>query len=303
MRVPELWSSDLHACHVFPLLGFALMRKALSEWPIRFNDRAQRRDKPEITFVIPHRGADRVPLLLATLQTILSQHGVALECIVVEQNTKSELAELPDGVRYIHLPHPTDPSGWYKSWAFNVGVSAARADVVVCHDGDLLVPCDYGREILKFLLNGDFEVVHLQRFLFCLNRGDTERLMDSKSLQHSSAPERVRQSWQGGTLAIKKESFFKIGGYDEDFVGWGGEDNEFYDRCTTLNAWRYGYLPFLHLWHEPQSAKFSQESEHNLRHMYDLLDQPPSQRIARLKTRQSLVRFQNQVSVGDSLHG
>ena len=43
-----------------------------------------------------------------------------------------------------------------------------------------------------------------------------------------------------------------IGGFDEGFVDWGGEDDEFYDRCGLLGHCRSGYLPFLHLWHPPQ---------------------------------------------------
>ncbi len=74
--------------------------------------------------------------------------NVAVEVIVVEQGVEQEAEGLPGSVQYIHLPHPQDPEGWYKSWAFNVGVSQAQADIVVCHDGDILVPTHYADEII-----------------------------------------------------------------------------------------------------------------------------------------------------------
>jgi GT2 family glycosyltransferase len=59
----------------------------------------------------------------------------------------------------------------------------------------------------------------------------------------------------GGSLAVDRETFFAIGGFDEAFVGWGGEDNEFWERAQSRKVWPYGYLPLIHLWHEAQPEK------------------------------------------------
>ncbi len=59
----------------------------------------------------------------------------------------------------------------------------------------------------------------------------------------------------GGSIALSRDAFHAIGGYDESFVGWGGEDNEFWERAQTRRVWPYGYLPFVHLWHAPQPEK------------------------------------------------
>ena len=56
-------------------------------------------------------------------------------------------------------------------------------------------------------------------------------------------------------VAVAREAYLRIGGHDEAFLGWGGEDNEFYDRCRLLRFHPWGYLPFLHLWHAPQPGK------------------------------------------------
>jgi glycosyltransferase involved in cell wall biosynthesis len=278
------WSNDIYAAHVFPWIGRRLMNQALAQWPIRIKSPKATEEKPEISFIIPHRGVERLPLLRTVIGSIFAQTDIPIECIVVEQNKRKE-AEFPSCVRHIHLPHPTDAEGWYKSWAFNVGVAAAKADIVVCHDGDILVPDSYEREITRHLRDGGYEAVHLQRFLFCLGSTDTQDLLSAGVLARNVTPERVRQNWQGGTLAIRKDAFEKIGGYDERFVGWGGEDNEFYDRCRILRNWRFGYLPFVHLWHPPQAEKVSLDSCGNLDLLNRLLEISKEERIAALKSK------------------
>jgi hypothetical protein len=42
---------------------------------------------------------------------------------------------------------------------------------------------------------------------------------------------------------------------DESFVGWGGEDNEFWERAQGLRVWPWTNLPLIHLWHDAQPGK------------------------------------------------
>ena len=279
------WSSALHACNVFPLLGRWLMRRALADWPISFMTRQSSAGRPRVSFLIPHRGKDREPLLRLTLASILAQQGVAVECILVEQSASRDIGPLPAGVRYIHLPHPTDRRSWRKSWAYNVGAAAAQADILVCHDGDILVPEGYAAEICRLFDSSDWEVAHLQRFLFYLGPEATRALVANGPLS-PVIPADVRQNWCGGTLAIRKAAYAAIGGFDERFVDWGGEDNEFFDRCGALKQFAFGYVPFIHLWHPPQANKFGPGRDRAVAFMHDRLALPVAQRIAELRSRQ-----------------
>lgn len=252
----DMWSSDLHACLVYPTVGRWIMRRALQQWPISFTNRQDSSAKPDVSFVIPHRGLARMPLLQRVIRSVLAQDDVAVECVVVEQSESLELHGLPEEVRNIHLPHPEDPDTWRKSWALNVGVAAARAEIVVCHDGDILVPSAYASEIVRHLREGPFDVAYLQRFLFYLTQSASNEGNIEATLRTGDC-ESVHQNWVGGTFAIRRSAFLEIGGMDESFVGWGGEDNEFHDRCSLLRRCTFGYLPFVHLWHPPQPTKVS----------------------------------------------
>ncbi len=277
------WSSDLHACRILPWLGRHMAKIALQEWPVSFQSPGCISHTPKVSFVIPHRGRERLPLLRATILSILAQVDVPVECIVVEQDHHQQLRErdLPRGTRLLHRLHPTDPAAWHFSWAFNEGTRAARADILVFHDGDILVPAGYAREIVRWLDQG-WDAVYLQRILFCMNSTDTQSLCTSGVLSARWTPERVRQNWKGGTRAVRRSCFEAVGGFDESFTDWGGEDVELFDRLLAFRVYRYGYLPFVHVWHPPQAAKNDARRQENLSRLNNCLLIPREKRIAML---------------------
>jgi hypothetical protein len=44
--------------------------------------------------------------------------------------------------------------------------------------------------------------------------------------------ERIKDTW--GTVLCSRKGFADAGGYDEAFVGWGGEDDDLYERLKLL---------------------------------------------------------------------
>ena len=257
VRCDWQWTSDLHIAKVFPSLGRQLMNRALRDWPIGFRkERLAQNSAVEVTFIIGHRGMQRLPHLLLTLQSVAAQRNLSFECIVVEQSATPEVKDcLPPWVRYIHTPLPSAEMPYCRAWAFNVGARLAKGELLVLHDNDMLMPRDYASEHLARVRKG-YEVVSLKRFIFFLTQRHSDRLMDGTELMLDEAPQSIMQNAEGGgSLAITREAYFAIGGFDESFVGWGGEDNEFWERAQTRRLWPYGYLPLLHLWHPAQPGK------------------------------------------------
>ena len=59
------------------------------------------------------------------------------------------------------------------------------------------------------------------------------------------------------STAVTKLAFKRIGGCDEQFEGWGGEDLEFLDRLKVTKLFPGSYAPGVHLWHAPAPKKES----------------------------------------------
>jgi GT2 family glycosyltransferase len=251
------WTSDLHIANIFPSLGRIFMQRALKDYPIALKDAPEKLpENPDISFIIGHRGLERLPHLLLTLRSIAAQSDVSLECIVVEQSISEEVkASLPSWVRYIHTPLPRPNLPYCRSWALNVGAKEAKGKLLVLHDNDFLVSRSYASELMKESARGS-EVINLKRFIFYLSEKHTERMLRENKLYFDEPPERIVQNLEaGGSVAISRDAYFAIGGFDESFVGWGGEDNEFWDRAQTRKVCPFGYLPLIHLWHSSQPDK------------------------------------------------
>jgi hypothetical protein len=278
------WTSDLHAPKHLPWLGRWLAVRALADHPIRRRPLPETpQGPPEVSFIIGHRGKERLAHLLATIETIAAQRDVSIECIVVEQEQESTLGvRLPSWVRHIHTPPPAADMPYCRSWAFNVGARHARGNLLILHDNDILVPADYAVESARRVRQG-FEVVNLKRFVFYLGREHSDAFLANCAGLAARAAESISQNCEGGaSIAITRDAYASIGGMDESFIGWGGEDNEFWARALTLRAWEYAYLPLIHLWHPTQPGKQHRDNP-TLQHYWSVSAIPAPDRIATLR--------------------
>jgi hypothetical protein len=277
------FTSDLHIAKVYPSAGKRLMRFALEDWPIG-QGKAPRdpHETPRVSFVIGHRGAERLPHLLATLRTIAAQEGATVECIVVEQSAAREIAtSLPPWVRYLHTPVPRAGYPYNRAWTLNAGVRIARGEVVVLHDNDMLVPRRYASELLARVGEG-WRFLDLKRFTFYLPEEETARFFAGARLR--PWPSTIVQNLRGASVAATREAYLAIGGFDEEFVGWGGEDNDFWERAEAHGGvYDFGYLPFVHLAHPPQPEKLIGDAAPAVKRFRDLQHVPPRERIERLR--------------------
>lgn len=280
-----LWpyTSRLSAVEEWRFLGRRLLKRLLRSH--NFTGIAERHpvENPLVSIIIGHRGIERLPLLLATISSVASQKDIDLECIIVEQDVDSRIKEhIPGWVKYIHQNNPYANDSYNRSSAFNYGVRHAKGSILLLHDNDMLLPEMYCSDI-KRLIHAGYEVVNPKRFVFYLSKEDTDSVLASFDNLRSCCPDYVVQNLEaGGSVAITKRAYMQIGGMDESFIGWGGEDNEFWSRCSQVKKWIWGYAPIIHLWHRSQPQK-GEANNVNVAKAKTLLYEPVEERTRILK--------------------
>ena len=277
-----MWTSELTVCRVFPGTAVRLCRRCFLDWPLGgvSADGFENRSEPRISVIITVGGELRSPALMAVLSSLLTQTMREFEVIVVEQSNDSTLAaKLPPGVRYRCFPEVPGLKGFNKSRLMNEGVRLARAPWVLLHDADIMVPGGYLEAILARAKAG-WEAVRPIRFLFYLDSAQSDSLAAGDGLP--SEVEQVIHNFPGGSTAMRRDMYWMIGGHDERFCGWGGEDSEFMVRLRTCRLFPGHYAPAFHLWHPPAPEK--QSGDRNQALLDQQMALPVEDRIRRLQT-------------------
>jgi hypothetical protein len=236
------------------------------------SSRLQENDRPEVLVVIPFRDRGpgrRLRNLLACLQALRDQSAprAFYHVVVVEtdETPRWRDAVLPYTDHYLFA---YKPGTFNKSWAVNVGVVGApgRADIVCILDADALVDRDFVvRNADRFRRPG--VMGHLSyRNMWCLDETSTCRAIDQRLWQEGGQvdPEGLRafvlRRPPGCCVWVRASAFHRIGGMDERFEGWGGEDNDFAYRMDINSAFDHYHDPLLHMYH-PSSAVLREDGE------------------------------------------
>lgn len=247
-------SSCLTVARIFPDVGKRLLRHVLKEWPVRFvgGAVATASGTPVISIVIPIAGPSRMAQFRLTLAAARAQVGVNSEVVVVEQWPDATLRDsLPADVRYLHQPVAVDAE-FNKSKALNAGAEAATGGSLVLLDADIVLPERFASECMQALAS--VEAVRPARWIFYLDREASERVMSGLDFQASCGVESIVSNTPM-PIALRRSTYWNIGGHDEAYEGWGGEDTEFLDRLRTRPISEGGWMPVLHAWHAPAAKK------------------------------------------------
>ncbi|MBF5004250.1 galactosyltransferase-related protein [Diaphorobacter caeni] len=202
--------------------------------------------------------------LLTTVQWLAAE-APAAKLLVIEQDSYPRLTGT--------LPHPEhqvqfayNPHGFNKAWGLNVVACMARTPVLVFTDADLIVPGS-----LRSIIDACAQQAPIAK-----PYDDVRDLTEAESARvhqghygveppssPSGKPGREAIGEQlplcGGMFAIRSDAFFHIGGWDERFVGWGGEDDAMsvkLQRAQMQVVVQAGTA--LHLWHPRATAHIDQ---------------------------------------------
>lgn len=202
---------------------------------------------PRISCVIPFREINRKDSILTVLGNIRGQRFPDIEIIMAEEDTTSKIGDnecVPaKHVFAVGLPG----AAFNKSKAWNIGVEACTCDILVLHDADTLAPSSYFQSIAKEL--ADVEACHLCRQIFYIGSAETHMINATGSIDHPRY-EHMVDYFEGGSIACYRKTYWKIGGFVEEFVGYGVEDCDFYHRLSKAAVWKENrHIDLLHLHH------------------------------------------------------
>jgi glycosyltransferase involved in cell wall biosynthesis len=204
----------------------------------------------EISVVIPsYNTGPQVHRLLRCLALCELDPGDVLEVVVVDDGSTDDTSDLLSGVTlpypltYLFLPR-TSASG--RAAARNAGIRQASGDVVVMADADQIVDSRFIAEHARYhRMRTDLVVLG--------PRGDLgEGVIDDERLARQFSLDAIPQvvGWDGRervmaafsenfnnlatcwhyafscNLSVRREHLLAVGGFDEEFLGWGLEDSE-----------------------------------------------------------------------------
>lgn len=217
------------------------------------------------TYIIGYRHKpDRLNNLRRVLDWINGFQGVDL--IVIEQDKHSKISHLNLRCRHIFLK---SDKPYNKSWAFNVATKMAKSNIIVFADSDLIMNPTEFIEGLKML--EQYEMVNPYKSVVDLNGQETG--LPLEALFKIDRPGRGETDHQkvpicGGICMFRKESIDKIAGWNEQFIGWGAEDDFVSLKVQHFLNWKQMDYRCFHLFHNREQPNM-QEYQRNL----GLLDQ------------------------------
>jgi GT2 family glycosyltransferase len=216
----------------------------------------------DAAIVIPFREADQSTMrgrnLAACLSALNDQtHPRERYRVVVvesdrEARWRDRFASACDEYLFAH-----NPGLFNKSWAVNVGVvhAATPANLLCLLDGDILVDRGFvARNVARFQVPGTQGHWPFRDVLFldepssrsavharCVLGRDAVDLGELRGVFQRRAP--------GCCLWLRETLFRRIGGMDERFEGWGGEDNDLVWRAELYGGLDRHPDPLVHLDH------------------------------------------------------
>lgn len=240
----------------------------------------------------PHviRPQPEIALLVSTYQkpwhlervltSIAVQQGVGarFEVVVTDDGSTDETPRIvqqfarsvPFPVAFATHPHKT----FQLARCRNEGVAASRAPYLLFLDGDCVLPPDHVLVHLKRRRPGyatgagclrldepttarfDERVIRCQEYLGWIPRRPLRALArhDVKCRFYQWIGHPTKPKLFGGNIGLWREDYQRVNGYDENFEGWGCEDDDLRlrlrragVRTASILRWTRTY----HLWHPP----------------------------------------------------
>ena len=196
-------------------------------------------DNIKLSVIIPWKSGDpvREKLLTNVLEAWSKQDDADFELLLVEQMLSGCSADdfytevvIPENFQsFQHFHIFCKEKLFNKSWCMNVGARKARYEHLIFCDADTL----FGNDFTRIIKQGINQIPSPEnKIMFCWN---TLIYMPGKDNPKTRYIKPTLTAAMGGIWYVQKEFFFgELGGMNENFFGYGGEDNEMCSRAKQL---------------------------------------------------------------------
>ncbi|MGB8635264.1 MAG: galactosyltransferase-related protein [Rhodanobacteraceae bacterium] len=249
-----------------------------------------------ISYILTYREGDepsRRDNLLAVL-TWLAQYPMFVP-IVVEQDDAPRLSAPLPSPNCKHI-FAYNPGPFNKSWGFNIGFRASDSPWIAFADADVILGSSLPATT-EYLREG-FQAIKPYRTLIDLDPQETRRVaagefdwLPPRDAGHARNREGGGEYivFAGGVFLIARAAFVHVGGWDERFRGWGGEDDAMSYKLerARLPAIELDQRPAVHLYHprtpQTMSAQPHYAANLSLLEDYRRLEDPELRRFAEVQ--------------------
>jgi len=196
-----------------------------------------------IDLIIPFKNADinRERNLKYVLKMYID-NVKNLNVYIVEQDTYTDLSEF--NINYIHVNFNNDAI--HKSECYNIGVKASSSEYLILADSDIVVDINFLKNIENYFDSTNLVIPFNKPFIM-LTDDETNKLVSDNIIE--GVTERGTQNISG-ILLMSRRSFYEIGGYDPQFIGWGPEDIAFYYKAEKILGVKILEGRVYHMYHD-----------------------------------------------------
>ncbi|MCP1490237.1 galactosyltransferase-related protein [Peribacillus frigoritolerans] len=158
-----------------------------------------------------------------------------------------------------------------RSQAINLSAKQATRDIFVIADGDIFYDPAIITDSIKHLKKETWIIPF--RKIKRISKNNTKKLMKTDptwplkcEVTDFETIHTSKSNYLGGLNIITRDKFMTVNGFDERFVGWGGEDDAFSCAVNTIcgNYKRLDHTLY-HLWHPKVGYKRNPNAANNLK--------------------------------------
>jgi hypothetical protein len=193
---------------------------------------------------------ERTENLNNAVQALMDQEFAgSVRVVVCEQSEKGTLKNYhPFGWVWDEYTLPFN-----RSRAFNLGARVLpHCDTLCFFDADILVDRWWVKRCSDQMVGNDLIIPYTT--VNYLKEKGTPAVVEARKRSGSVpevSPERRARFAYGGVLWITRTLFELSGGYDEQYIGWGAEDDDYVWRLKQLGPVMRMDETLTHMWHAP----------------------------------------------------